>query len=271
MEKNMQIDNDDFIKFEDTDEYKLQIYDTWKVIIADDDSEVHKVTKLVLKNFVFEGKGLNILSAYSEAQTKDLIYQNPDTAVIFLDVIMEKDDSGLNVVKYIRDELKNRSVRIILRTGQPGQALEDQAIESYDINDYKEKTELTSNKLFTTLVTALRTYHHIMDLEHSKKGLEEIISSTAEIFKPHTTDSFYDILLKYVISILSTGSSSTGNISGFIAVNDNNSFYLVSGSGTFSSKIGSEPGDVVNGNDYELILKCIKSNNTLFKARYHLL
>ncbi|HEX9060212.1 MAG TPA: hypothetical protein VF941_08520, partial [Clostridia bacterium] len=115
MDKTIELENDDFEILEDEDE-KIQNEDNWKVIVADDDAEVHKVTNLVLKNFVFEGRGLNILSAYSENQVKELIRDNPDTAVVFLDVIMDQEDSGLNVVKYIRDELKNRSIRIILRT-----------------------------------------------------------------------------------------------------------------------------------------------------------
>ena len=65
---------------------------------------------------------------------------NPDIVVILLDVIMESDDAGLITAKYIRETLQNRAVRIILRTGQPGQVPERQAIVDYDIDDYKTKT-----------------------------------------------------------------------------------------------------------------------------------
>jgi len=41
---------------------------------------------------------------------------------VLLDVIMETDQAGLDLVEFIRDTLKNETVRIILRTGQPGQA-----------------------------------------------------------------------------------------------------------------------------------------------------
>ena len=47
-------------------------------------------------------------------------------------------------------------MRIILRTGEPGQAPERQVIVDYDINDYKAKTELTADKLFTALTAALQ-------------------------------------------------------------------------------------------------------------------
>jgi response regulator RpfG family c-di-GMP phosphodiesterase len=255
MDKIYQLDNDDFEILEDLDEVNSIYSDPWKIIVADDDSEVHRVTNLVLKNFKFQERGLNILSAYSEAQVKEQICQNPDTAVIFLDVIMDKDDSGLTIVKFIRDELKNRSVRIILRTGQPGQAPEEHTIENYDINDYKEKTELTSKKLFTSLITALRTYQHITELEHSKKGLEEIIVSTSEIFRHHAADGFYNILLQCLTSIVSAGRNNVAEvISGLVCVNDNSGFPIVSGDGEFSSKVGLQLSYVIPNDDYVSIL-----------------
>lgn len=94
----------------------------WKIIIADDDPDVHNITRLVLDDYEFEGRPLKFLSAYSGEETKALIAAHPDTAIILLDVVMETDDSGLQVVRHIRRELENHFVRIILRTGQPGKA-----------------------------------------------------------------------------------------------------------------------------------------------------
>ncbi len=139
----------------------------WKIIISDDQEEVHKITKMVLEDYLFEGRGLNFISAYSGEETKAMILNNPDTAVLLLDVVMETDDAGLEVVHYIRKELKNDIVQIVLRTGQPGQAPEQQVILEYGINDYKSKVELTSQKLFTTITALLRAYK----LSHSIKKL----------------------------------------------------------------------------------------------------
>lgn len=103
---------------------------------------------------------------------------------------MEDDDSGLMFVKYVRNELKNYFVRIILRTGQPGQAPELRAIIDYDINDYKEKTELTAEKLYSSIVTSLRSYRDLQTISMSQKGLEKIIESSASIFKIHSKKKF---------------------------------------------------------------------------------
>lgn len=140
----------------------------WKVMIVDDDVEIHHITELSLAEFTFEDQGLNFINAYSGQEAQRLIESQPDIALILLDVVMETDDAGLQTVKYIRETLGNPWVRIVLRTGQPGQAPEAQVIVDYDINDYKAKTELTRQKLVTTVVTALRTFHHVTTIEHQQ-------------------------------------------------------------------------------------------------------
>jgi CheY-like chemotaxis protein len=145
--------------------------DCWKVLIVDDEEEVHSVTKLALTDFSFEGRKAILLSAYSGQEAMRLMDQHPDIALILLDVVMEHENSGLTVVKYIRESLKNREVRIVLRTGQPGQAPEKKVIIDYDINDYKTKSELTAQKLFTMTVASLRAYKTIVELETNRRKL----------------------------------------------------------------------------------------------------
>ncbi|MEG4943152.1 ATP-binding protein [Microcoleus sp. F4-D5] len=132
--------------------------ESWKILIVDDEAQVHTATDIALRKFVYENKYLKFFSAYSAKEAKQLIQEHPDVAIILLDVIMETDDAGLEFVKYVREVLGNQLVRIILRTGQPGQVPEKSVIINYDINDYKTKTELTTSKLYTTILTALRSF-----------------------------------------------------------------------------------------------------------------
>ncbi len=142
-------------------------------MIVDDEEEVHQVTKLVLNQFAYEGKPLQFISAYTAQEAQEMIKAHPDTAVILLDVVMEKDDAGLRFVHYVRDAMLNKNVRIILRTGQPGQAPEKRVIQDYDINDYKEKTELTAQKLYSSVYTSLKTYNMMSEIEASKMQLQQ--------------------------------------------------------------------------------------------------
>jgi signal transduction histidine kinase len=145
----------------------------WKVAIVDDEPAIHQATAIALKGFTFEGKGLNILSAYSGKEAKQLMVEHPDIALVLLDVVMETNDAGLQVVQYIREELQNRHVRIILRTGHPGDAPEESVILKYEIDDYKLKVELTRQKLMTAVISALRSYRDIKIIEQQDQQLQQ--------------------------------------------------------------------------------------------------
>ncbi|GAB2931355.1 PP2C family protein-serine/threonine phosphatase [Rheinheimera gaetbuli] len=155
---------------------------SWTVLIVDDDAEIHQITKLALRDFNFQQHKLNFISAYSAAQARELLATTHDIALILLDVVMETDDAGLTLVRYIRDNLHNNLVRIILRTGQAGQAPEQRVVQDYDINDYRAKTELTVQRLTTSVVSALRAYVAIEQLAQLNTNLEQQVQArTAEL------------------------------------------------------------------------------------------
>ena len=145
--------------------------ETWKIIIADDEADVHTLTKTVLKNYIYKNKTLEFISTYSGAETIEKVRDNEDIVLILLDVIMESDDAGLQVVKKIRDEFDNHLIQIVLRTGQAADIPENEVVMNYAINDYKEKTELTSKKLITTVTTAIRSYENILALEKTRNEI----------------------------------------------------------------------------------------------------
>lgn len=150
---------------EDAESEEAQPADNWKILIVDDEEEIHQVTRLALSKFRFEDKKLDIYSAYSGQEARKLLNRYPDLAMVLLDVVMETEDAGLEVVNYIRNEMENRLLRIVLRTGQPGIAPEEFVINNYDIDDYKSKTELTAQKLQTTLIASLRAYRELKRIE----------------------------------------------------------------------------------------------------------
>jgi response regulator RpfG family c-di-GMP phosphodiesterase len=174
----------------------------WKVLLVDDEPEVHAVTRLVLRGFRFEDRPLEILSAHSASEARAMLGAHPDLALMLLDVVMETEQAGLEVVRYARETLGNRFIRIVLRTGQPGQAPEQDVIRSYDINDYKEKTELTAQKLTTMLYAALRAYRDIMVIEANKRGLERVIEASASIFSVEKRGEFASAVLAQLTALV---------------------------------------------------------------------
>ena len=179
---NQQEDNDLFMFADEVSPEVETTRQPWKLLIVDDDPEIHEITTLVLEDFTFDNRPLTFLNAHSGTDARKIISEHPDIALILLDVVMEAEDSGLKLVKHIRDTVHNSYVRIILRTGQPGQAPEREVVENYDINDYKEKTELTAQKLVTSVISSLRTYTGILTIAQLNDELEEkVLMRTAEL------------------------------------------------------------------------------------------
>lgn len=147
--------------------------DPWRVLVVDDDPEMHSVTRLCYADFQHGGRGLEVVSAHSGAEARDKLSRHPDIALVLLDVVMESEHAGLELARYIREELRNRNVRIVLRTGQPGQAPPREVVRQYEIDDYRTKTELTFERLHVLTVTALRTYQLLREQDERERRLAQ--------------------------------------------------------------------------------------------------
>src|SRR3954468_409538 len=209
----------------------------WKVLIIDDDPAVHDGTRFALYDYALNGQGLNFASAYSAAEGRDLLRAHPDAAVVLLDVVMETESAGLELVDFIRNDLKNETVRIILRTGQPGQAPERRVIVDYDINDYKAKTELTADRLFTSLTAALRSYQQLERMAETRRGLEIVIDAAAALFDFKSMQRLAEGGLTQIASLLNV------DCAGILVLregqNAHETFSVLAGSGCYSRFIGS--------------------------------
>lgn len=147
----------------------------WKLLIVDDEPTIHQVTELALNNFDFENRRIQFLHANSGEEAITRLAEHPDVALILLDVIMETDDAGFQVIKRIRGDMQHKLVRIVMRTGQPGTTPEQDIIRDYDISDYKSKTELSSVRLYTTVMSALRSYNELRHVESHRQSLLRLI------------------------------------------------------------------------------------------------
>jgi signal transduction histidine kinase/CheY-like chemotaxis protein len=210
----------------------------WKIAVIDDDQAVHEGTRFALSDYNLNGQGLEILSAYSAAEGRTLMREHPDIAAVLLDVIMETDIAGLELVEHIRNEIKNETVRIILRTGQPGQAPERRVIVQYDINDYKAKTELTADKLFTSLTAALRSYQQLERMVQTRRGLEIIIDAASTLYDFKSMQRLAEGVLTQLASLLNV------DCAGILVLRDDGNtsgddFSVLAGSGCYSRFIGS--------------------------------
>jgi response regulator RpfG family c-di-GMP phosphodiesterase len=177
----------------------------WRILIVDDELDVHAVTRLALKNISFKDQDIEIVSAYSGQEGFDVLASDSDICMVLLDVVMETENAGLVLAQRIRQDLKNDLVRIILRTGQPGQAPEQKIIVDYDINDYKLKTELTAQKMFTCVISSLRAYEGLKTIEASRRGLDKILQAVNNLYQLESLKELATGVLTQISAILNFG------------------------------------------------------------------
>ncbi|MBQ0796693.1 DUF3369 domain-containing protein [Zhongshania sp.] len=243
----------------------------WKLLIVDDEEVVHSVTHLALDGFNIDGQGLEFISAYSGAEARNILREHSDIAVILLDVVMETDRAGLDLVHFIRRDLKNRLVRIILRTGQPGQSPEQEVITKYDINDYKEKTELTRQKLFSAVYTSLRSYGDLYALEQNRKGLMKVISASATIFDKRDISEFSAGVLEQLTALLYLNSDAVLiNSSGLLAHPEVEKLHILAGTGKFKDCHGDVDVSIFCSEVVERVRYVLKNKKSSYGENYWL-
>lgn len=232
---------------------------TWKILIVDDEPEVHTVTKLVMGNEKIMGRSLEFLDAMNGSEARAILQDNDDIGLVLLDVVMSSENDGLQVARWIREELDNHLIRIVLRTGNPGEAPELEIITGYDINDYKEKSELTAKKLRTLFYTSLRSYRDLITLDQLRMGLMRIASSLADMYIHPSLEEFTAGLLEQISSYLFLNRGAMYGISSSIGAmkgSDSEHFTVVAATGTYSDRKGQDLDEALPPELKEIARQC---------------
>ncbi len=245
----------------DEDKREEQSVDNFlKVLIVDDEPTVHDITALVLKNFRYKGYRLELKSAYSATEAREVLASQGPFALILLDVVMETDDAGLGLARYIREELKDPMVRIILRTGQPGMVPQRQVMRDYEIDDYKEKAELTSERFDATVTASVRTYLGFQRLEQSRLGLIRILNAIRDIESSDIEENLANRVLDQMESVMNRiNSPGMGSI---VVIREEGGDRIVSGSGVHQSLQNCDLDNLKNPEIVKKIRHTLKSGNT---------
>ncbi|GAC20068.1 bifunctional diguanylate cyclase/phosphodiesterase [Paraglaciecola arctica] len=267
-------ENDELIFLsEDSHSSSPEITGVWNVLVVDDDEEIHSVTRLALSDLVVNDKNLHFIHAYSGAEALKIIEDmGSSIAIILLDVVMESDDAGLTVAKIMREEMKIMEPRIILRTGQPGYAPEEQVIKDYDINDYKTKTELTRSKLVTTIIASLRSYQQILSINQSRLGLQKIIVSAANLMEEHSVKSFCEGVVTQISSLI--GLEAGGVVcakAGSVLNKDDDGVYILGAAGEFAPYINEKLENIHNAKIVKFVNCCLQLKEHIFEKEFSVL
>lgn len=233
----------------------------WRVLIIDDEKDVHSATTFALRNTEVVGRPLEFLHAASAREAQEFLESQKDIAVILLDVVMETPNAGLDLVPFIRNQLKIKDTRIILRTGQPNQAPEIEVIRDYDINDYKLKSELTQSRLYASLTTAIRSYKQIQTIETGKQSLSMIVKSSSELLTQKGIHEFAQGVILHLSGLLSISPE------GLICARRNGSNtnpLIIAAAGHFTPLMDRPLSELSEGETQKSLIECLDTQKNVF-------
>ena len=236
----------------------------WHILVVDDDEEVHQVTRLAIGRQRILGRPLELHHVHCAAQCIEYLQSHDDTAIILLDVVMETPTSGLDCIAKIREELGLSEVRIILRTGQPGYAPEERVVRDYDINDYREKTELNQNSFRTLVTSAIRSYQQIRSINQNRLGLQKIISAGTTLLEQNTLKDFSDGVIMQIAALLSLPPEGIVCSSNYSKQNGPEEPVIVGASGIYAQYIRSPLDELKNTKIQRLIKLCLEQKHHLY-------
>ncbi|MDO6385160.1 EAL domain-containing protein [Uliginosibacterium sp. 31-12] len=243
----------------------------WKILITDDDDEVHRATAFALRGFHIDERPLELLHAYSAREAEAMLREHPGVAVAMLDVVMETPDAGLRLVDTIRNELGMHSVRIVLRTGQPGYAPELEVIRRYDINDYRTKSELSQTRLITTLTAAVRAYEQIETVRAANRGMDAVSRAANTVFRLRSSVEFSRVLLERVEEILGEAADALVAMEHSSATPGEAGLHVVCGRGRYANLAGCAIERSVDVEMQRGIRRCLAAHTCVFEAGRFLL
>ncbi|MDP2077786.1 MAG: EAL domain-containing protein [Sulfuricurvum sp.] len=189
-----------------------------KILVVDDDQSIHDITNMALKAMDFSDFELEIFSAYSSGEAKEILDQEDDIALALIDVVMDTPTAGLDLVNYIRNDLENKLIRLIIRTGQANDYPQMHVIQHYDINDFKEKTELTLERLYTTIRTSVKQYEQLVELQNKYEETYRQLTTNSLTRLPNRIKLIEDFSKKSNQTLILI------DIIGFSIINDTNGY-----------------------------------------------
>ena len=185
--------------------------------MVDDDPGIQLMTRLSLKKFIFAHRDVQILPAHSAREAREILEQEKGIAAALVDVVMETPDAGLRLVEYIREDLNDRRIRLVVRTAELERAPERITLERYDIDDYKDKSDLTGPRLCSTVRSALKSYRDLQQIDANRAGLEMILADMSDLYRYPTgaMHRFYQDVLDRVLSLCRLSGETLCSVSGW--------------------------------------------------------
>ena len=125
---------------------------SWLVLVVDDEKVVHDVTNLFLKGLVIHARKFETLNAYTGKDAIEILKSREDIDLVFLDCIMESEDAGFEVARYVKNVLGRTIPIIVMKSGEVGMDPEDILVAHPEIDEFVQKSYVTISHIRSILM-----------------------------------------------------------------------------------------------------------------------
>jgi len=157
----------------------LQSDRPWFVLVVGRDSPAQRKLQSELTGFRPLGRAIKVLAAKTPAETLKTLVDEMDIAVVLIGGGLEgRGQTCLDLGKEIR-EMGLVETRILLHSATLGEEINDAVAETYDINDFRGKENMSRRTVEMMVVSAIRAYHRIHAINRSHQMLRRIAQTSA--------------------------------------------------------------------------------------------
>lgn len=178
----------------------------WRVLVVDSHPDVHAAARAALAGQTLFDRPVEFIHASSEDEALALLLREQDVAMVLLEADTPGQDGGQCLLDYIRNSAGLRNTRIVLRTGNQGQAPGLEALLRYDINDHCTSAGLTPERLRMMVVTAVRSYRQLCAIDANRHRLELVVRSSASLLDKTDPKNFATGVLTQLAALLNLNS-----------------------------------------------------------------
>ncbi len=141
------------------------------ILLLESDQGIYQIWQEQMSAFTFQGKSVRWEWVETPKQAKVKLKKENHFCAIGLAIDTAKPKTSLDMIRWIKEELGNPALRVIVYGDCEDIALETSLFLDYGIHEYCRKSDLTSVKLTTLVIKALQSYQEVQNLEHNCQSL----------------------------------------------------------------------------------------------------
>ncbi len=146
----------------------------WRVLVVDDDPCVLDVTQMTLEGMTVDGNPLSLTLLASASDALGALGQQT-FALVIVDVVMETQRAGLELVEALRADRRHALTQIVVRTGEPAACPEAVVVSDFEINDYWPKTEMRASRMRASIAGLIRAHATALRLDQQRRASDALL------------------------------------------------------------------------------------------------